>query len=226
VSALSTRPAWAVIALATVSAVPIGWHAVTAPTMDSCRDAEALFASESIGEGLVTDRWPPLPGPPDVRRIGGQVAPPTPDVGPMKFRISRSFVPSTYYGDSEVHDLDTSFGHGDPGRLVEIEAGGVSLPVYWLEDTFEANFRVRAYFTVFDGRPVARVLPAAVAAAGRQLLRGTRPVTLFAFRAEGRALASDAMRGAARDWLRAAWIRHQEVCAPSAREGGSNGGTD
>jgi hypothetical protein len=208
----SSRHALHVLVLAGLAALPIGWHALASPTADGCRDAESLLASERIGEGSVTERWPPPPGPPDVRRIGGAIAPPTPDVFSMRFRVSRGFMPSLYYGSLEVHAIDPTFGHDNAGELIRIEADGVDLPVHWLEDSFSSNFRVRAHFYVFDGRPVAYVFPAGMAVAARQLFYGTLPVTLFAFRAEGGVLAIDAMRSAARDWLRAAWLRHQEVC--------------
>jgi hypothetical protein len=214
VTALSSRPAFPVIALAVVAAIPIAWHAIAAPTADACRDAEALLGSEWIGEGRVTDHWPPLPGPTDVLRIGGEIAGSSDDVAPMKFRLSRGFEPLTYYATSEIHDIDPTFATDVAGHRVELEADGATLPVYWLEDSLESKFRLRAYFYAFEGRPVEHVFPAGVAAAARQLVHGTLPVTLFVVRAEGQVSASDAMRGAARDWLRAAWARHQEVCAP------------
>lgn len=211
--ALSSRYALPVLVLAALTAIPIGWHAAVAPIAEPCRDAAALLASEQIGDGRVTQRSLALEGPRGTSRISGEVVPTTPSVYSMLFRISRGFVPSTFYGSGEVHLLDNTFALDAAADLIGLDAGDVRLPVHWLEDTLGSNFRVRAHFYVFDGRPVEYPFAAGIALAGRQLLGGTRPVTLFMFRAEGRAIATDAMRRDTGDWLRAAWEHYGEVCA-------------
>jgi hypothetical protein len=210
--ALSPRHARAVVALAAIAALPITWHALAAPITDDCRDPEALMSTEQIGALSVIDRQPPLDGPLGVRRITGGLRVPGGDLYSMGFRVSRGFTPSDYYGLLEVHDMDKSFSLDAAGERIAIDADGTALPVRWLEDTFERNFRVRAHFLVYDGRPIASPFAAGVATAGRQLVHGTLPVTMFAFHAAGPASARDAMRDAAREWLRAAWALQQRAC--------------
>jgi hypothetical protein len=210
VIAPSSRHAVPVLAVAALAAIPIGWHALAAPTADRCRDPDALIASQSIGEGRVTGRRT-APEAPDVLWIDGEMVPP-PDVVSMQFRVSRSFAPSNFYGSSEVQSFDNSFSFDRAGDLMPVDADGVELPVHWLEDPLRMQFRLRAHFYVFDGHPVESPFSAGVAVAGRQMVRGTLPVTLFVFAVKGRPRVSDQMRSAARDWLRAAWRRYQEVC--------------
>ena len=209
--AVSRRYALPVLGMAVLAAIPIGLHAVVAPVADPCRDAAALLASERIGEGLVSGRRPATTGAPDEGQIDGEL-PPADHVSSMIFRVSRGSAPSAYYGAGPVQAFDNTFTMDADGELVELDAGDARLPIHWLEDALAPNFRVRVYFYVLDGRPVAHPFPAGLAIAGRQLLGGTRPVTLFVFRAEGRAVATEAMRRNAREWLRAAWQRYREVC--------------
>ena len=211
--ALSPRPALLVLALAAIALLPTAWHALAVPIADDCREPEVLMSAERIGAIPVTEREPPIYGPLGARRITGVLESPGFDLYATGFRVSRGFTPSDYYGLAEVHDIDESFPLDAAGELVEIDAGGTPLPVRWLEDSFEANLRVRAHFYAVDGRPVESPFAAGVSAAGRQLVHGALPVTLFAFRVEGRASARDAMSEAARDWLREAWALHQRACA-------------
>jgi hypothetical protein len=213
VIALSGRYALPVLGMTLLAAIPIGFHAVAAPVADSCRDAAALLASERIGEGRVGERRPANGGGPGEGAIQGAL-PQAEDVFSMVFRVARGSRPSAFYGLGQVQALDDSFALDAGGELLELDAGDARLPVHWLEDAFEPRFRVRAHFYVVDGRPVANPFTAGLALAGEQLLGGTRPVTLFIFRANGRTTASDVMRENARAWLLAAWQRHQEACAP------------
>jgi hypothetical protein len=213
VSAPSGRYALPVLGMALLAAVPIGFHAVAAPVVDPCRDAAALLAAERIGEGRVGERRPANGGAPGEGILDGKL-PQGEHVFWMDFRLSRGTAPSHFFGLGQVQAFDGSFSLDDGGELLELDAGDARLPIHWLEDTFEPRFRMRAHFYVVDGRPVADPFAAGLSIAGRQLLGGTRPVTLFMFRASGRTLASDVMRESAREWLRAAWQHHQEACAP------------
>lgn len=209
--AVSSRHALPVIALAVAAAIPIGWHAVFAPVADSCRDPAALLASETIGEGRVSE--PARAYERGGTEITGEVRPTPAGVFSMRFRVLRGSEATAYYGLAEVHQLDTSFPLDAPGDPIALDARDGRIPVRWLEDSFGSKFRVRGHFFVLDERPVEHPFLASIARAVRQLIDGTLPMTLFAFRAEGMATASDAMREHTRAWLRAAWERHQQVCS-------------
>jgi len=212
VIAVSSRHALGVLVLAAAAAIPIGWHAILAPTNDPCRDPTALLASERFGEGRVTDRAA-RPSKHGATQITGEVRPNPPGVFSMAFRMARGFQPTAFYGLMEVHEFDNSFPLDAPGDPVALDARGVRLPVRWLEDSFRLNFRVRGHFFVLDGQPVEYPFLVGLARAGDQLLGGTLPVTMFVFRAEGRETASDAMREHTRAWLRDAWEHYQKVCS-------------
>jgi hypothetical protein len=209
--AASRRHAVPVLALAALAAIPIGWHAIASPVVDSCRDPQALLAAQRIGEGRATKLWPDPGGRAGAGGLHGEVAPPA-EVNSMIFRVLRGFDPWTVYGSAPLAALDNDFVLDAIPERVELDAGGEMLPVHWLEDAVLQDFRVRAHFYLLDDRPVGHPFPAGLAQAGGQLRHGTRPVTLFMFRAVGRTSAADAMRREARAWLRAAWQHYREVC--------------
>jgi len=211
VIAVSSRHALAVLALAVVAAIPIGWHAIVAPTADPCRDPAALLASEQIGQGRVIE--PARPGERGAIHLTGRVEPNPPRVFSMIFRVSRGFEPESYYGLREVASLDHSLPLDTTGEQIALEDGSASLPVLWLEDSIGSNFRVRGHFFVLDGQPVVHPFFAGLARAGSQLTGGTLPVTMFVFRAEGATSESEVMRDQTRAWLRDAWKHYQQVCS-------------
>jgi hypothetical protein len=210
--AVSRRHAGAVLAMAALAAVPLGWHAIAAPVADPCRDPHALLASQRIGGGRVGDRRPDKAGRRGAGWIGGEIPSPTADVNSMIFRVSRGFDPFAFYGSGPLTALDPDFVLDERPERVDLDAGGENLPVYWLEDAPLRDFRLRAHVYVLGSRPVAHPFPAGLAVWPQQLRNGTLPVTLFMFRAVGRASAADAMRRDARDWLRAAWQHYREMC--------------
>ena len=211
-TAVSSRHALPVLALAIAAAIPIGWHAIAAPVADSCRDPAALLASTQVGTGRVVE--PARPGDRGLIRLSGRVQPNPPRVFSMIFRVSRSSLePDAFYGLHEVSALDHSIPLDTAGDRIALENGDARIPVHWLEDTIGSNFRVRGHFFVMDGQVVEHPFFAGLARAGSQLIHGTLPVTMFVFRAEGAVSEAEVMRDQTRAWLRDAWKHYQQACA-------------
>ena len=142
-----------------------------------------------------------------------EVLPAPAGVAGMRFRVQRGFDPSAFYGSPALHSFDASYSLDDASELVALDVGDERLPVHWVEDELGRGFRMRAHLYVQDRRPVALPFVGGLTLAATQLVSGTRPVTLIAFRGLGSDSGAEAMRRAAREWIRSAWEEYGRMCA-------------
>ena len=77
----------------------------------------------------------------------------------------------------------------------------------------DARKRIVAYLLMYEGRAVGNPYIAQLASAPRQLVRGSRPMTLFLVSSHVRSSALEAADAPAWEWLTRAWQKYRAVCA-------------
>jgi len=207
----SPRYAWPVVALALLAAVPVWIHAARRPVHDPCAAATQLAGLSRIGGMSVSTREVQAARPGAVVLEGGASTLPR-GVDDLGFRLERSFEPEAVYGLASVRRFGSQYFVDLPVDLIALDTETGPIPVNWIESVQDQLFRLRAHVFVLDRKAVASPFLEGLGLAVPQLLGGTRPVTVLAFRAEGTAIQAEVMRERARKWLRGAWADYGRLC--------------
>jgi hypothetical protein len=206
VTVISPRFAGAAIALLVAAAVPVWFHAVTVPTYDDCANPEAFFGAARIGgadmvtlEGLMTE----VEGAEGQLRGGSQYR--------LAVRVVRSFSPSLLYASPIRFGFDSML-YLHPGEARWLEAGDDVLPVHWNSYEGQRTTRIEAHSFFHGGVPVWHPPRPGLALALRQLVGGTRPVTVLIVSGVASRDDGPAFSRAAERWLVSAWQQLEATC--------------
>jgi hypothetical protein len=206
VTEISARFAGAAIALLVTAAVPVLFHAVTAPTYDDCANPEAFFGAARIGGA-------------DMVALGGLLNKFEGAEGQLRsgsryhlaVRVVRTFSPSPLYASPIMFGFDTAL-YLHPAEARWLEAGDDVLPVHWNSYEVQRTARIEAYSFVQGGVPVWNPLQSGLALALPQLVGGTRPVTVLIVSGVGSRDELPALSRAAERWFVSAWQQFEAAC--------------
>jgi hypothetical protein len=206
VTVLSSRFAGPAIGLLLLSAAPVWFHAVAAPTRDACADAAAFFGAPEIG-GAPRVPWDSIPGGAEGVEVrlasGGRRL--------LSGRVLRTFDPSGLYGTP----MDLGFHrmlYLQPMEIRALDAGGETLPVRFASDTSQGYARVEAYLYTQGGMAVRHPVLSGLALGPGQLTGGTLPLYVFIVSGSGRREELPQLERAAERWLVDAWRELQTAC--------------
>lgn len=100
----------------------------------------------------------------------------------------------------------------DRSQLVQVEADGRSLPVYFEDAAFRDGERIVAYLYVFQGEPVRSVLASRLVDAPAEAWSGSPPVTLIAVSGLVHRSQVEQARTDVREWMVRAWRHYRASC--------------
>ena len=203
---LSPRLAAAAVALLLVTAAPVWFHALTAPTQDTCGYAAGFFGAGEIGGARVVP-WEQMPP-----RIEGVQAKLSAGTGhPLSVRVFRTFEPSLLYGSPIKFGFETLL-YLQPTEVRELRAGDDVLPAHFSSYLDRTHSRVEAYVYAQRGMPVRHPVQSGLALGLDQLTGGTHSLDVFIVSGFGsRAELADLERAAER-WLVDAWRQLEAAC--------------
>jgi hypothetical protein len=132
----------------------------------------------------------------------------------LEYAVIRSYNAKRLYYRPEHRYL-----HGAVPNVQTIEwidYAGTRLPIhrsFYPSTASSQRKRIVAYLLMYEGRAVGNPYIAQLVSAPRQLLRGSRPMTLFLVSGEVRSSDLEAAEAHAREWLTRAWQKYRAVCA-------------
>ncbi len=197
------------LALFLVAGIPIWLHAATAWELDDCADPAALLEVQHVPSSRVVQERVDRYGRGRFQWTEGELVHGDHASDVLRFRIVRSFDAFAFYGPPLPYFFGNAFPE-DRRELSQVDADGVQLPIHWRHASVGPS--LHGYVFVMDGRPVVRPFDGGLASAGRQLLSGRRPITLFVvYGTFARSPAAD-VEARAEAWLVDAWRRYRSVC--------------
>jgi hypothetical protein len=153
----------------------------------------ALYDAEQFWEGAVDPR---------TNRFG------------LEYAVIRSYNAKRLYYRAEYRYLG---GAGPNSHATEwIDYAETRLPIhrsFYPSMALGRSKRILAYLLVYEGRAVGNPYVAQLTSAPRQLVGGSRPMTLFLVSGEVRSSDFEAAEADAREWLKRAWQKYSAVCA-------------
>jgi exosortase len=213
---LSDRYSLALLVLCTLALVPVLVHSYLRVRPDDCAHPEALVPSQSAAT-VSSERAAELARNFELHqwregRLAGTAGAPE-----IQYTVIRSYdAKSLYYRGTRRIWKDVA-PNGD--RVDWIDAGGERLPIVRSvagdEDHQDpaVNGAVIGALLVYDGEPVSNGWLAQLRAAPRQVLTGSRPMTLFAARSDVPRAQREAAEKRVNDWLVASWRDYRVICA-------------
>ena len=194
--------------------VPVGIHSYAELHIDDCRSPSELIARESAPPPTAKrERW--------VRSLfdakewwEAPIAPADPAYR-LDLTVVRSFNAKRLYYRPE-HRLVRG-GKPNAHRLDWIEVGATRLPIhrsFYARRTVTEPHRIVAYLLTYEGEPIDNGYLAQLIHAPLQLIRGSRPMTLFIVHGEANPDAVERAEARARAQLADAWRSYSEACLP------------
>lgn len=207
---VSERYAPALFAACAIALVPVVAHSYLRLRSDDCANPQALVPAMPAGS-ISDERAAELSRDFELYQWREGRLPATADTPELRFAVIRSYDPKTLYyrGAKRIwHDLEAG---GDTHEW--LEADGEKLPVVHSRVPGQRqSTSFASALLVYEGKLVETGWLAQLRAAPRQLLTGSRPMTLFAIRAD----PTDAQRAAtekrANLWLRDSWLTYRAIC--------------
>lgn len=186
---------------------------------DPCREPEALLYT-------ATRPGPTAPEDPDMTRKRSQwLERAAPEGAWAEGAVAvegadlslRTLVVRSYDAKLLYHFPEVRFGSGEQSGRTSVayvqDDGGPRLPIREVEFDRAGSFHtVTAYLLVYGGRAVGNPYLAQLAAAPRQMITGSEPMTLFMVWGLARDEQRAAARAAARDWLLQSWRIYESTC--------------
>jgi exosortase len=209
----SERFALPAAALFALALVPVGVHSYLQVRRDDCANPAALVPPMS--PLMVTpERDAEIRHNFDVHQWREGRLPPANGAPEMQFAVVRSYDPKQlYYRGTRRLWWDVELG---ADRLEWLDADGERLPIVRSQlreaDRRAGRDAVIESFTVYEGKLVEDGLRAQLRAAARQALTGSRPMTMFAIRADVRPEERAAAEKRANEWLASSWRSYRALC--------------
>lgn len=205
-TALSPRFAAAAAALFLAAAVPVWFHALSAPTYDDCRDPDRFFAATRLGGAQMEVAKHRSRA---SRATEGRLHARTRNA--VRVRAFRTYEPSRLYASPMSFGFD-SMSYLVPRETRWLETGDDILPVHWSSYEMEGIVHIEAYAYIQGGMPTWHPLQSGVALALPQLVEGTRPLTVLIVSGTGRPDEVPALEVAVEGWFVDAWRQLKVSC--------------
>jgi exosortase len=209
---VSDRFAIPILVLSAVALVPVVMHSVLHLQRDECANPQALVPEMPAGS-FSPERDAEIRNNIHVHQWREGRLPASGAAPEIRFAVVRSYDPKQlYYRGTRRIWKDVEIG-GDSPDWLETDDG--KLPIVRSRvrgaEHSETSGIIEALL-VYDGKPVRNGLLAQLLAAPRQVLTGSRPMTIFAVRAD----VPDAQRAAAEkrasQWLLDSWRTYRVLC--------------
>jgi hypothetical protein len=143
----------------------------------------------------------------------GAVAP-QPNRFGLEYAVIRSYNAKRLYYRPEHRYLRGVVPHV---KTIEwIDYAGTRLPIhrsFYPSTASSQHKHIVAYLLMYEGRAIGNPYIAQLVSAPRQLVRGSRPMTLFLVSGEVHSSDFEAAEADAREWLQKAWQQYRAVCA-------------
>jgi len=209
---LSDRYALALLLLFAVALVPVTVHSYLHVRSDDCANPQALVPEMSPGN-VTAEREAMLRNNFDLYQWREGRLPAAGDSPELQFTVIRSYDPKElYYRGTRRVWPDVEPG-GDTHEWLESEDAKLPIVRSRLEtDGRRQDTSVIAALVVYEGEPVENGWLAQLRAAPRQTLTGSRPMTLFAIRANSTAEQRAAAEKRANQWLLDSWRTYRAIC--------------
>ncbi|HTO54465.1 MAG TPA: exosortase [Myxococcota bacterium] len=208
---LSDRYALAAAALFAIALVPVTVHSYLHLRRDDCANPEALVPPMTPdGDGGERDAY--MRRNFDIHQWREGRLPASEGVPELQFAIVRSYDPKQlYYRGTRRLWWDIEAGGDQPGW---IDADDEKLPIVRskLETEPHRSATVIESLVVYEGKPVQSGWRSQLAAAPRQALFGSRPMTLYAIRGDVPASQRAAAEKRANQWLVDSWRSYRAIC--------------
>lgn len=207
---VSDRFAPLMAALCAVALVPIAVHAYARLRVDDCANPAALVPFEA---GVDAERSAYMAQNFDALQWREGTLAPANGAPEMRFAVVRTFDPKlVYYRGTRRLWPDVAPG-GDTIEFLQTEDARLPIVRSRLENERDGMERVViASLLVYEGAPVENGWRSQLRAAPRQLLTGSRPMTMFAVRGEVRLENREAAEARARAYLLDAWRNYKAIC--------------
>jgi exosortase len=210
----SDRYAVALFVLFAVALLPVVVHSYLQVRSDDCANPQALVPAMAPGS-VTPEREADIHRLIDVHQWRDGRVPAYAGSPELQFTVIRSYNPKQLYYRGTRHLWTDIEPGGD--TLDWLEGDGVKLPIVRSRTAGDDRARgaapVVAALLVYEGEPVESGWRAQLRAAPRQMLTGSRPMTLFAVRANP---SSPEQRAAAEkranQWLVDSWRTYRAIC--------------
>lgn len=200
-----------VSALLVGALAPIAYGALAERRWESCRDPVAIADTAAIPGSVPQDEAKPVWLADGVflhRR--GELDRRTPANVEIPYELVRSDNATQVFAEPSrplSRPLDP-----DQVEVHRIDVDGESVPVHVEQQALPGHIHIAAYVFEYDGQAVESLLPIQLRTAATQIVRGTRPITLYAIHAMARKGHPEDALEPAFAWLTEAWRRHRAVC--------------
>ena len=211
---VSDRYAVALFALFAVALAPVVVHSYLHLRNDDCANPQALVPEMPPGS-VIPEREADIRGAVDVHQWRDGRLPASAGSPELQFTVLRSYNPKQLYYRGTAHVWKDIEPGADTLDWLESDEG--KLPIVRSRTRGDGHrgdaAPVVAALLVYEGEPVASGWQAQLAAAPHETLTGSRPMTLFAIRAEP---ATGEQRAAAEkranQWLIDSWRTYRMIC--------------
>jgi exosortase/archaeosortase family protein len=207
---IATRFALPLALLCAFAAVPVAMHSSSRMRSDDCANPGALAPVEASAD---TERARYMETHYQASQWREGVLPATADAPELQWALVRSYEPRLlYYRGSRRLWLDVEPG-GDTLEWLESDDG--KLPIVRSRLSGERPEQPRAVIAsllVYEGEPVAEGWRAQLRAAPRQILTGSRPMTLYTVRGDVSDGNREATEKRARAFLVDSWRTYRALC--------------
>jgi len=209
---LSQRYVLATTVLFALALVPVTVHSYLHVRRDDCANPTALVPA--MGAATTPERDAEIRHHFDVYQWREGRLPPANGSPELQFAIVRSYDPKQlYYRGTRRLWRDVESG-GDTRDWLDL--GDAKLPITRSipDDRSPTRDAVIQSFVVYEGKPVENGWRAQLEAAPRQTLSGSRPMTLFAIRADVKPETGqkEAAEKRASQWIADSWRSYQAIC--------------
>jgi exosortase len=207
---VSERWASALFAACAIALVPVVAHSYLHLRRDDCANPQALVPAMPAGSDSA-ERAAELGRDFELYQWREGRLPPTADTPELRFAVIRSYDPKALYyrGAKRIwHDLEAG---GDTHGWIDTEDGKLPI-VRSRAEGHRADTSFANSLLVYEGAPVETGWLAQLRAAPRQAVTGSRPMTLFAIRADPTSAQREATEKRANQWLRDSWFTYRAIC--------------
>ena len=211
-TAVSDRFSLALALLCALALLPVAVHANARLRSDDCANPAALVPADGnidplratyMEQQFAALQW----------REG--VVPASADAPALHFAVIRSYEPRLLYYRGTRRLWEEVAPGGDIVEWLDSDDGRLPIVRSRLaNDRPDMPRAVIGALLVYEGEPVVKGWRTQLSAAPRQLLTGSRPMTMFAVRADVRAGNREAAERSAREFLLDSWRSYRTACQP------------
>ncbi len=202
---ISSRYAMIAALISIVAAIPVWFHAIEAPTRDTCRDPDAFFAAERIGGAKTEAICRPL----EAGEAKGELR--THKGERVYVHVFRIAEVSKLYGSPMSFGFD-SMAYLVPRETRTLEVDGDTLLLQWGAFEIDGQSRLEAWMFAQGDTPIRHPFEAWVRLAWRQLFEGSEPLTVMISSAVGRPGQLESLGEATEQWFVATWKQLRASC--------------